>query len=90
MAHRLHVEMGMKQNEVAAKMTAEGYPMDQGTVSRLVSDVRDYLNAGNKLPAISSLNSQPQAMNPTTLDMGKRQDSLTPRQRLKKTDDSDE
>jgi hypothetical protein len=87
---RLRDLEGIKtQTELAKMMTQNGIPATQGQVSRWLKDVESYLAAGNILPTLPSLISQPRSIDPATLDMGKRQDSRTPRQRERRNSDSD-
>ncbi len=78
------------QTELAAKLIEQGVSATQGQVSRWLKQVEEYLKAGNVLPTIDPLTSQPDSMDPNTLDMGKRQDGRTPRQRDRRDPDSDD
>jgi len=75
------------QREIAEEMTRQGIPATQGQVSKWLSAVDKYLKAGGIIPTVQELNSQPQAIDPAVLDMGKRQDGRTPRQRPRRNSD---
>ena len=76
-----------KQAELAAKMTEDGVPADQGTVSRWLKDVREYMAAGGVLPELPKMD-KPAAIDPSKIDMGERQDGRTPHQRKRWDADS--
>ncbi len=78
------------QTKIAEELRKQGVPANQGQVSRWLKQVEEYLNAGNVLPPIKPLTSEPQSMDPKILDMSKRQDGCTPRQRPQKSVDSDD
>ena len=91
MAWQLRELLGITtQTEIAAKMTEEGVPASQGGVCRLLQQVDKYLAAANVLPMIDPLTSQPQSIDPTVIDMGKRQDGRTPRQRKRRDSGSND
>jgi hypothetical protein len=65
--------------------------VDQGTISRWLSCVRDWLEAGNVLPDLSaSLSAKPVPIDPERLDMGERIDGRATRQRGRRTSDRDD
>jgi hypothetical protein len=80
-AYRVWAGMGGTQDEIAKVMTRElGLPISQGQVSRWLTEVRRWLEAGNVLPPLGS--AEPViAMDPQKLDRGRRVDGRTPRQR---------
>ena len=86
-AWRLRDLMGISnQTELAEKMTENGVPANQGQVSRWLKQVEEYMAAGGVLPKLSKMD-KPAAIDPSKIDLGKRQDGLTPHQR-KRRDDS--
>ena len=88
--YRAYVATGKKQTELAQRMTEElGRTIYQGTVSRWIQQAKDWLSAGNVLPNMPPPASREQPMDPATLDMGERLDALTPRQRDRRSEDSD-
>ena len=80
------------QTEIAEKMTEQGHPASQGQVSRWLTQVKEYLKAGNVLPDIPAegLKQKPEAIDPSVIEMGARQDGQTPRQRQRRSEDSDD
>jgi len=78
------------QQEIANKMTEQGVPATQGQVSRWLAAVEEWRTAGGVMPELGSLNGKPQSVDPDVLDMGARQDGLTPRQRPRRDSDADE
>lgn len=78
-----------KQTEIAATMTKHGVPAGQGQVSKWLKAVDAFLRAGGIAPTLEPLHDAPQAIDPSTLDMGERRDARTPRQRERR-DPSDE
>ncbi len=90
MAWRLRDFSGInKQGEIATKMIELGTLATQGQVSRWLNEVELYLDAGNILPDLPTpLTDRPQSIDPTVIDMGKRADGHTPRQRLRRDPNS--
>jgi hypothetical protein len=82
-AYRLSRGTGKKQSELARLLTdALNRPIQQGTVSRWIAEVRDWLTAGNVLPDLSpSHDRKPTAMDPERIELGKRRDGRAQRQR---------
>jgi hypothetical protein len=70
-----------KQGEIANTMTQQGIPATQGQVSKWLKAVEDWRTAGGLMPNVGTLEGEPQSVDPHILDMGARQDGLTPRQR---------
>jgi hypothetical protein len=65
-------------------------PISQGTVSRWLNEVRDWLEAGNVLPDLpQSRGPKPVPIDPTQIDVGKRRDGRAKHQRKQKMSDSD-
>ncbi len=80
-AWRLHDLLGISnQTELAKKMTQNGVPTNQGQVSKWLKQVKDYMEAGGVLPELPMMD-KPTAIDPSKIDMGKRQDGRTPHQR---------
>jgi hypothetical protein len=79
------------QTEVAndpVLMKQLGKKVDQATISRYLKQVRKWIEAGNLMPETSQAqNSQPKSMDPERLDLGKRQDGRTERQRGRRDND---
>lgn len=90
-AWRLRDLTGLKtQQAIADTMTTQlGRKVNQGEVSRWLGQVEAYLKAGNILPALPGIRGEPQPLGPEVLDMGERQDHLTPRQRKRRDPDAD-
>lgn len=81
-AYRLSVATGKKQAELAELLTSElRKPVSQGQISRWLTQVAEWIEAGNVLPDIPGLSHKPTSIDPTVIDGGERQDGRTPRQR---------
>ncbi len=78
------------QQGLADKMTEFGVLATQGEVSRWLAEVEKYREAGNSPPSIKPLSAEPSSMDPKKIDLGRRQDGRTPRQRERRDADSDE
>lgn len=76
------------QKEIAEEMTRRGVPATQGQVSKWLGQVEKYLAAGGILPDYGS-GGKPESVDPAVLEMGARQDGLTPRQRQRRDPDAD-
>jgi hypothetical protein len=91
--YRYAIATGKKQTELAEDtklMSMLGRPVDQGTISRWLKKVRTWLEAGNVLPDhLEVSRSTPKPIDPERLDLGRRRDGLTPRQRPRRSDDYD-
>ena len=86
--YRLWFGSGEKQENIARKLEQEyGLPMDQGTVSRYLNQVKAWVEAGNLLPAVEQSTVKPivRADSPT-VELGANKTGRTSRQRGKKTD----
>jgi hypothetical protein len=99
MAYRLLVATGKNQTELAQLMTEElnkdgrrrGRIISQGTVSRWISWVKTWLEAGNVLPDLSQSGTQkPAAMDPERIDLGPHGEHRPKHQRKHRTSDGDE
>jgi hypothetical protein len=88
-AYRLSIATGKNQTELAEILATElKRPISQGQVSKWLTQVKAWLEAGNVLPdLLKPLNEQPKGIDPEVLDMGKRQDGRAERQRSKRIDD---
>lgn len=78
------------QTEIANKMTEMGVKASQGQVSRWLDQVEEYLKAGGIFPTLDPLTHKPDSVDPSVIEMGQRQDGRTPRQRNRRSDDSDD
>ncbi len=90
-AWRLRDLTGLKtQQAIADEMTTQlGRKVSQGEVSRWLAQVAAYLKAGNILPDLPGIRGIPQSLDPEVIDMGKRQEHRTPRQRERRDPNSD-
>jgi hypothetical protein len=83
--YRYQMVTGKKQTELADDpqlMKALRRKVDQGTISRWLRRVADWIRAGNVLPPLpDAAESQPTAMHPEQLDIGPRRDGRAKRQR---------
>ena len=83
------------QTELAAKMTKLGMPIKQGSVSKALTCGDRFVAAGGNmphLPGMEPMEHQPEPItfvDPDVLDMGERQDGLTPCQRESFSRDDD-
>lgn len=89
-AWRLRDLLGISdQTELAKRMIENGVPATQRQVSKWLSQVEQYLAAGNVLPPLPTPDKAPQSIDPDVIVMGARQDGRTPRQRAKRDPDAD-
>jgi len=88
-AYRLYILKGENQTETARLLTQElHHPIHQGTVSRWITQVKEWLAAGNVLPKLlDPLKEKPEAMDPKFLDQGERLDHRAKHQREEKKED---
>jgi hypothetical protein len=87
-AYRAQFINGKKQQEIAEMLENEfKKPVSQGQVSRWISEVKKYIEAGNVLPDFPKPTDKPVSIDPDVIDMGERQDRLAKRQRPRKSDD---
>jgi hypothetical protein len=83
-AYRSLIATGKTQTELADMLTDKlGRPIDQGTVSRWLKQVKTFFKDGNVLPDLPEPSRRETPMNPRKLDLGARQDRLAKRQRDK-------
>lgn len=75
------------QTELAKHLTRGGIPIDQGSVSRSLNNVEQYINGGGQPPDLSELNEKPTSMDPSKIGIGQRQDRRESRQRGKRDPD---
>jgi hypothetical protein len=91
---RYRLVTGKTQTELAADprlMELLGHAVDQGTISRWLKQVKEWLEAGNVLPDLSeSLDSKPSPMDPKWIELGERQDGRASRQRDRRNSARDE
>lgn len=84
-AYRLSFMLGRTQQAIADLMTCElGRPVCQGMVSRWLAAVREYVQAGGILPNSANLpptqhHNREIPVDPSTIDLGARQDRRRPR-----------
>lgn len=83
-AYRIQVSIGWTQEQIAEQLKQEfKRPFDQGSVSRMLKQVRQFLKAGGELPPLTSVES----VDPKVIELGARQDHQTQRQRIHRTTD---
>jgi hypothetical protein len=87
-AYQIWFATGKSQTEIARTLSKQlGRDIHQGTVSRYLDEVRKwFLATGMSLDQPDRRAPQPTSMDPSHLDLGKRQDGLTPRQRQGRPD----
>ena len=90
--YRVFFLKGMKQQPLADYMTKElKRPISQGAVSRWLREVKKWIEAGNILPDLPEpLKRKPDSIDAGVIEMGQREDGLTPRQRNRRSEDSDD
>jgi NACHT domain len=91
-AYRYWLAFGRDKNqsEIAAELTKElREPVTQPKISRWIMRVEKWIEAGNVLPDLGMQARRARPIDPSKLDMGKRQNRLTPRQRSHQSDDDD-
>jgi hypothetical protein len=92
--YRYWIGTGKTQTNLAedpALMKMLNRKVSQGTVSRWLKQVKEWLEAGNVLPNLpDSLNSKPTAMDPARIDLGANLEHRPKHQRKPRTSDSDE
>jgi hypothetical protein len=88
---RYQLLTGKNQMELAKDtklMELLGRPVNQGTISRWLTAVNKWMEAGNVLPNLPEpLGSKPTPMDPERIDLGKRQDNKAKRQRQSRNSD---
>lgn len=86
-AYRVHKLLGKKQSETATILTKEfHHPINQGQVSRWCTAVARWTESGGLMPPELTMNPTVRSVDPDVLDMGKRVDGRTPRQRERRDD----
>ena len=90
--YRANFVTGMTQTKLSERMTKElNRPISQGQVSRWIKQVKEWIAAGNVLPGLPvSKRENPASFDPRTLELGARRDHRTPRQRDRRSEDSDD
>jgi hypothetical protein len=90
--YRLRVATGKTQKELAKLLTDElKRPVDQGTVSRWLKQVKEWLRLGNVLPDLTETpNVKPMPLDPERIDLGARQDHLVERQKGRRNSRDDD
>jgi HEAT repeat protein len=89
-AYRLAIVQGRPQAEIAAEISKlRKKRTSQGTISRWIARVVEWIKAGNVLPDMPGRSGRPRSIDPKVIDMGARQDSRTPRQRGKRKDEDE-
>jgi hypothetical protein len=86
-AYRVYKIAGKSQKETAKMLTVElRRSVSQGQVSRWCKRVAKWIEAGGLLPKEFTGSTTVQTVDPDVIDMGKRSDGHTPRQRDRKRD----
>jgi len=90
-AYRLHIFGTKTQKEIVEILRKEnGRAVDQGTVSRWITYVKAFRAAGNVLPDLPEpVRSKPTPMDPKQIELGRRRDGRTERQRNHDNSDCD-
>jgi hypothetical protein len=89
-AYRLKWILGVPtQTEIAANLSRElGRPVSQGRVSRWLKQAEEFVQAGGVLPGLPNVPAErPRSIDPERLDLGRRQDGRTERQRGRRNED---
>ncbi len=69
------------QTELSTYLTERGIPIDQGSISRSLTKVEAFINGGGTPPNFSELANKPTIVDPKAIELGKRTDGRTLRQR---------
>jgi len=91
-AYRLQLLKGKTQKALAEQLTEElRRPVNQGTVSRWLKQVKAWLEAGNVLPDLTTTTRtrKPRPLDPEKIDLGERQDGRANHQRERRSSDED-
>jgi hypothetical protein len=68
-----------------------GRPLNQGTISRMLKRVSNWIEAGNPIPGLPEpLTSKPSSMDPERIDLGKRLDGRAKHQRPSRDSDDED
>lgn len=87
-AYRIWTLLGLKQQEIADQLTGKfKRPFHQGSVSRMLKQVKQFLEAGGVVPPPRPEVTSVESVDPTIIDKGARQDHQTRRQRRRQTSD---
>jgi hypothetical protein len=89
-AYRLKWILGAPtQTEIARNLSRElGRPVSQGQVSRWLKQAEEFVRAGGVLPGLPNVPAdKPRSIDPERLDLGRRQDGRTERQRDRRNED---
>jgi hypothetical protein len=88
-AYRVWLVTGEKQEELAQRlMEPLKRKVGQGTISRWLKQVKEWIEAGNVLPDLSEpLDSKPTPMDPERIELGERQDGRARHQRGRRNSD---
>lgn len=78
----------VSQRELAAELTSHGVLTTQGQVSKDIKAVKKFLHAGNVLPVLEPPKRRPITIDPSRIDVGRRADGRTERQRARRDLDS--
>jgi hypothetical protein len=91
-AYRLYVATGMKQKELAERLVTElKRPVTQGTVSRWLNHVEEWIEAGNVLPDMPKPSRRkPVSIDSKKIEMGARLDHRAERQRHRRNTENDD
>jgi hypothetical protein len=90
-AYRLSRGTGAPQQTIAKTLSEEfRRPISQGTVSRWLGDVKDWLEAGNVLPPLPEpVKRKPMSMDPERIDLGPHWERRARHQRRPRSSDND-
>lgn len=81
-AYRLWLGTGQPQKTIASLMQKQlRRPVNQVKVSRWIRRVKKWLESGNVLPSVEEVSRAIHAIDPEKIDIGRRSDLITPRQR---------
>jgi hypothetical protein len=88
-AYRAQIATGKNQTELAEFLTGQlQRPISQVQVSRWLSQVKEWLEAGNVLPDLPTLEKKPAPIDRARIDLGEQLEGRTPLQRQRRTDDN--
>jgi hypothetical protein len=92
--YRYWMATGKKQKVLAddpGLMNVLRRKVDQGTISRMLKQVKEWIQAGNVLPGLSEpLNSKPTPMDPERIDLGANKEHRPERQRQRRDSGSED
>jgi hypothetical protein len=88
--YRLWLATGQTQEELARLYTQEKRPVDQGTVSRWIRQVKKWLEAGNVLPDLTAARDRkPMPMDAARIDLGPNREGRSAGQKKRRASDPD-